>query len=123
MIKQIPRQLSTKDRSLSIDGFASAVNLENYTAVVRGPWKLLRGTNTSGNFTVVLVGPHAVPSNLVGIQILMAAGFSDVDAMLALGVTRNEYRAWTKTQRTRKREAAAQPRMGSTTALDDLKGK
>jgi hypothetical protein len=35
MIKQIPRQLSTKDRSLSIDGFASAVNLENYTAVDR----------------------------------------------------------------------------------------
>ena len=120
MIKQIPEQLSTKDLSLSIDSFAAKCNLENYSAVVRGPWKLLRGTNTAGKFTTVLVGPYPVTSNLVGVQILMSVGFSDVDAMMALGVHRNEYRAWLKGQRARLRETKAQSRRGSTTALDDL---
>jgi len=123
MIKKIPTQQIDKDMALRIEDYAAACNLTDYTAVVRGAWKLIRGTNKNGQFTVVLVGPHAVTSNLVGIQILMAAGFSDVDAMLALGVTRGEYKTWVKQQRARVRESKTQPRMGSTTSLDDLKGK
>lgn len=123
MIKQIPRQFADKDSKLTIEDRAAVLNLTDYTVVVRGKWKMIRGTNKNGHFTVVLVGPHAVTSNLVGLQILMAAGFSDVDAMLALGVTRGEYKTWLKQQRARVRESKSQPRMGSTTALDDLKGK
>ncbi|QZE57496.1 hypothetical protein MPK71_gp287 [Erwinia phage pEa_SNUABM_1] len=123
MIKQIPRQFTEKDSKLTIEDHAAVLELTDYTVVVRGKWKMIRGTNKSGRFTVVLVGPHPVTSNLVGIQILMAAGFSDVDAMLALGVTRGEHKTWLKQQRARIRESKSQPRMGSTTALDDLKGK
>ncbi|AWY08550.1 hypothetical protein HOT49_gp291 [Erwinia phage vB_EamM_Alexandra] len=120
MIRQIPKQHIDKQPEPNIESYAAVCNLENYTAVVRGKWKLVRGTDASGNFTVVLVGPHAVTSNLVGIQILMAAGFSDVDAMFALGVNHIEYKGWLKQQRNRNKTAKAQPRMGNTCALDDL---
>lgn len=120
MIRQIPVQHIDKQPEPNIEGYASACGLENYTAVVRGKWKLIRGTDSRGQFTVVLVGPHAVTSNLVGIQILMAAGFSDVDAMLALGVNHIEYKNWLKQQRARVKVSKAQPRMGRTNSLDDL---
>ncbi|UAW96432.1 hypothetical protein MPK64_gp288 [Erwinia phage pEa_SNUABM_16] len=123
MIRQMPRQISTKDFSYSIDGFAAKVNLENYTAIVRGKWRLLRGTDTSGNFTIVLIGPYAVSPDLTGYQILVAAGYQPVDAMQALGLDHNHLRTMQKEHRKRVAQSKAAPRRGNTNSLDDLQGK
>lgn len=121
MVQKIPAQKIDKDCALRIEDCATASGFTDYTAVVRGKWKLLRGNDASGTFTVVLIGPHAVTSNLVGIQILMAAGFSDVDAMLALGVARHEHKTWLKHQRARVRQSKAQARRTTATiSLDDF---
>jgi len=120
MIRKIPRQFSTKEMSFSIDGYAAKANLENYTAIVRGQWKLLRGTDTLGNFTTVLVGPYEIQPDLNGYHILIIAGFQHVDALQALGLDRTSLRTLKREHAKRVAASKSNPRVGRTNALDDL---
>lgn len=120
MIRQTPKQFTTRMAGQSIDEYAAVCNLENYTAVVCGRWKLIRGTDTKGNFTVILIGPYTIIPDLVGYGILIDAGFQPIDAMLALGIDRKHLRTMQRNHRNHAAQAKASPRMGSTTALDDL---
>lgn len=122
MIRQVPVTISSKEPNTSIEEVAFVRGFQNYSVVVRGPWRLIRCTD-SVELKVVLIGPYSVMPDLTGYQILTAAGFSSVDAALALGAKHYEVKTWQKQQRARVKAAKAQPRMGSTTALDDLKGK
>lgn len=120
MIKQLPKQVSDKLTSSSVEGIAATMNLENYAALVRGKWKLIRGTDANNHFMTVLVGPYEISPDMTGYQILVLAGFQPVDAMQALGLDHKRLRTLQKNHRARLANAKANPRRGNTNSLDDL---
>lgn len=119
MIRQVPIRISSKEPNTSIEEVALVRGFKNYTVVVRGQWRLIRCTDTV-DLKVVLIGPYDVTPNITGYEILTSAGFSSVDAALALGAKHYEIKTWQKQQRARLKAAKAQPRLGRTNALDDL---
>ena len=123
MIRQLPLQLLTKDSEVTAQSTAARLGLANYTVIVRGGWQLICGTGADRSPRIALIGPYHVSPDLTGFQILNAAGYSEIDAMLALGLHRNDLRQMQKVQRARVKAVKEQKRIGSTTALDDLKGK
>ncbi|QZE58162.1 hypothetical protein MPK70_gp286 [Erwinia phage pEa_SNUABM_33] len=123
MIRQMPLQLLSKDPDVTAQSTAARLGLVNYTIVVRGDWQLICGTGVDRKPRIALIGPYKINPDLTGVHILTHAGFSDIDALLALGLHRNDLRRMQKEHRARVKAVKEQKRMGNTTALDDIKGK
>lgn len=123
MIKQLPNIV----KGMNCDDASDYVGLHEYTATVKsGTWRLIRGLNPYGELVVVLSIPidQDVLPNYMGVQTLIAYGFKEVDALLALRIHRNEYAQMKKKDKAAKRKAAEaakqQPRRNGPVSLDDL---
>ncbi|QZE56143.1 hypothetical protein pEaSNUABM52_00285 [Erwinia phage pEp_SNUABM_52] len=121
MIKQLPNIV----KGMNCDDAADYVGLHEYSATVKGTWRLIHGLSASGERVVVLSVPqdHHVLPDYKGVQTLIHYGFKEVDALLALCIHRNEYAQMKKKDRAAKRKAAEvkqQPRRSGPVSLDDL---
>ena len=121
MIKKVTAFIA-KDE-MPIEHMAEKLFLTNYTAICRGGYKLVCGTDSQGDRISLVCGPYVLQSNLWGVRKLLDAGFGEADALVAVGLTRNAYASLKKKEREEKKaveQAAKQPRRGSAISLDDL---
>lgn len=120
MIKKVPLNVT----HLSVEKLAEAVGLTMYSAIVRGKdWIIVRGVNANGNAVVALSSPVRVEPTLAGMQTLLGEGFPEVDALLALGLHRNDFAQMKKQAKAKAKRQAAMKQTrgpGSVLSFDDL---
>lgn len=122
MIKKVTAFIA-KDE-MTVEQMAEKLNLSSYNAIHRGGYTVVCGTDSQGDRISLVCGPYVLQQSIWGVQKMLDAGFSETDALLALGLTRHAYTALKKKEREQKKaaEQAAkqQPRRGSVVSLDDL---
>ncbi|QYW05642.1 hypothetical protein pEaSNUABM25_00286 [Erwinia phage pEa_SNUABM_25] len=121
MISRISNLLFAE--SMSVEQLAQALRIQNFNATVRGEFKLVAGTNSSGYITSALSSPVEVLRDLKGVQTLKDAGFSDPDIALALGIDRLRLKkVYNEARKSNKKPVAPAPvqRTSKAISLDDL---